>query len=83
MAAFLLYICAKTVKLFFSATFHPRMTYNDYAGIKHLDLPAIPNQQKVYEFMEKADNLVYKGAGRLSNDTLRKFKVDKYGKMYK
>lgn len=79
MLGFIAYITASSVSKFFESTLLPSMDYNDFVILRNRDMPVIPNQDNMYEFMLAADKIHNKGAVHLSNDMLNHWNVDQYG----
>lgn len=82
IAAFFFYLASIVVILFIKSITNPQMHYQDTIGIKELDLPVIPNREKVYGFMNHVDKLYYKNSGRLSTQLLSRHRVDELGNKY-
>lgn len=78
-ASFILYLVYKAVLVFIEATFDPQISYSDFVAIKHIDLPAIPNEKELYAYMNKADKMHMKGAARLHDSVLNQYNVDRFG----
>ena len=77
--SFMLYLICRAVSVFMEATFDPKMTYSDFFAVKHIDLPAIPNEKELYAYMNKADKMHMKGATRLHDSVLNQYNVDRFG----
>lgn len=77
--SFMLYLVCKAIPVFMKATFEPQITYSDFVAVKHIDLPAIPNEKELYAYMNKADKMHMKGAARLHNSVLSQYNVDRFG----
>jgi hypothetical protein len=77
--SFMLYLVCKAVLVFIEATFEPRIIYSDFVAVKHIDLPAIPDEKELYAYMNKADKMHMKGATRLHDSVLKQYNVDRFG----
>lgn len=79
MFGFIFYIAGSSVGKFFESTLRPNIDYSDFVALRHRDMPIIPNQDSMYDFMLAADKIHNKGAVHLSNDVLNQWNVDQFG----
>lgn len=79
ITGFIFYIAASSIRTFFTSIFEPKMTYSDVVALKHIDIPFIPDQDRMYGFMQAADKVHHKGAVHLSNKELSHWNIDQFG----
>lgn len=81
VSVFFTFILLYGIGVFLSVLIDPAGAHENCDGIKYYDLPAIPYEEELFDFVHTINRRTIRKDGRMSNAALDRYNIDDYGNL--